>query len=134
MASAWLLKICKLEGTASLHSFSSQKHIFPLPPPSDMQTWSTMNMLMSTSSVQERTTFQSAVNDCKCKKPTLNLLAHYLFISQKFYRYNLDINNNIICQTKQKYKVWPIKRMKINLSNSKLKDLRRTFVNYHLIL
>ena len=45
---------------AVLHSLSSQKHIFPLPPPSDIQTWSTMNMLMSRFSVQLRRTFQSA--------------------------------------------------------------------------
>ena len=46
--------ICRTEW---LHSFSSQKHIRPLPPPSDIQTWSTMNKLISKSSVQPRRTF-----------------------------------------------------------------------------
>ncbi len=45
---------------AALHSFSSQKHILPFPPPSDMHTWSTMNRLMSMSSVQERRIFSSS--------------------------------------------------------------------------
>jgi len=44
-----------------LHSFSSQKHIRPFPPPSDMHTWSTMNRLISKSSVQPRRIFISAV-------------------------------------------------------------------------
>ena len=47
-------------GGAALHSLSSQKHILPRPPPSDMHTWSTMNMLMSRFWVQLRLTFQSA--------------------------------------------------------------------------
>ena len=36
---------------AALQSSSSQKHMCPLPPPSVMQTWSTMNKLMSRLSV-----------------------------------------------------------------------------------
>ena len=41
---------------AVLHLFSSQKHMMPELPPSVMQTWSTMNRLMSISSVQVRLT------------------------------------------------------------------------------
>ena len=39
---------------APLQSSSSQKHMCPLPPPSVMHTWSTMNRLMSRASVHVR--------------------------------------------------------------------------------
>ena len=45
---------------AALQSSSSQKHMCPLPPPSVMHTWPTMNRLMSTLSVQVRRTFSIA--------------------------------------------------------------------------
>ena len=47
----WLVVVA-----AVLHLFSSQKHMIPSFPPSVMQTWSTMNRLISISSVQVRLT------------------------------------------------------------------------------
>jgi len=52
----------------ALQLSSSQKHILPFPPPSVMQTWSTMKRLISMSSVHERLTFLSAANEGEEKR------------------------------------------------------------------
>ena len=70
---------CGLLGL-ELHSFSSQKHIRPLPPPSDMHTWSKMKRLISKLSVQPRRIFISAAKSflgklqiCYCTLPKFSL-------------------------------------------------------------
>lgn len=50
-----------------LHMSSSQKHILPVPVPSIMHTWSTMNRFIWSWDVQVRLTLSYAANDSKSK-------------------------------------------------------------------
>ena len=109
-------KITGLEAASwicPLQSSSSQKHMWPLPPPSVIQTWPTINRFISRLSVQVRRTVSNSETYKYCcwereffyihlpknfKPPSLlnfNKKIHSIFINEPIL-INISMNANII--------------------------------------